>query len=122
RARRGRRVDLAHVVADLVGPQLGELRARPDAGSAPVARELARGAVRDGQVERLDERVRHRAGSLPAVRNAEFGVLRHAALRRRWSDGGTSTAARTRSSTSSAVMFSDSASYESTSRWRRTSG
>ena len=79
---------------------------------APVAGQLAGGAVRDGQVERLDERGRHRARPLAAVgRPQRGGALAHAATRRRrWSDGGISTAARTRSRMSSAEMPSDSAS------------
>ena len=63
-ARGGGRVDLAHVVADLVGAQLRELGAGAEAGGAPVARQRARarGARRPGRARRAA-----RAGSARAL-------------------------------------------------------
>ena len=76
RARR-RRVDLADVVADLVRPQLRQLRALPDAGRAAIARQRARGAARDDEVERLDQRRRHAARALPSGRRPAGAACGH---------------------------------------------
>jgi hypothetical protein len=105
-ARRRRRVDLAHVVADLVGAQLRELGAGADAGRAPVTGQQPGRAAGDDEIERLDQRRGHRARSLPAVRDTESRGRRHAAAarRRRWSEGGISTVEITRSMMSSALM------------------
>ena len=112
---RGRRgVDLAHVVADLVRAQLGELGARPHAGGAAVARQRAGRVARDDEVERVDQRRRHAAGALPGGRRSEDRVAHAAATRRcerlTWSASGSVTSASTRSRRSSAVTPSLSAS------------
>ena len=73
-ARAGRRVELAHVVADLVGPQLRELRAAADAGREPVAGKHPGAALRERQRERLDERSRDRPRPLARGRDVQRAV------------------------------------------------
>ena len=75
-------VELAHVVAGLVGAQLRELGARADAGRAVLARDDAAGAAHEGEVERLDERGRDRARALAAGRRRQ-GERSGASRRRR---------------------------------------
>ena len=58
RARGRRRVDLAHVVAGLIGPQLRELGAAADARAAMLAGAHAPDAAHEGEVERLHQRAR----------------------------------------------------------------
>ena len=53
-ARGRRRVDLAHVVADLVRAQLRELGARAHARRAAIAGQRAGRVARDDEVERVD--------------------------------------------------------------------
>ena len=61
-----RRVDLAHVVAGLVGAQLRQLGARADPGAAVFPRADPADAPYEGEVERLHQGAGHRAGSLAA--------------------------------------------------------
>ena len=61
-------VDVAYVVADLVGAELRELHADADAGGTPIAREHPGHKPRDREVERLDQRLRQRAWALPRRR------------------------------------------------------
>jgi hypothetical protein len=60
----GRGIDVAHVVADLVGAQLRELRSDADAGGAPVTGERPRHQPVDPHVEGFDQRLRDRARAL----------------------------------------------------------
>ena len=57
-------VDVTHVVTDLVRAQLGELCSGADPGGSPVARKHPRDHPADGDVERLDQRLRHRPRAL----------------------------------------------------------
>ena len=114
RARGRRRVDLAHVVADLVRAQLRELGAGAHARGAAIARQGAGRVARDDEVERVDQRRRHAAGALTGGRRSEDRVA-HAAVTRRWerltwSASGSVTSASTRSRRSSALTPSLSAS------------
>jgi hypothetical protein len=79
-ARRRGRVDAPDVVADDVGPQLGELGAGADAGRPPVARQRAGDAVRDREAEGLQQRRGHRPGTLPRGGRREDGAIGHAAV------------------------------------------
>ena len=111
---------MAHVVARLVWAQLRELGAQADARGAAVTREgLGHEAV-DGEVQRLDERLRDRAGALARGRGREQRVShalinppalrssRSARIRRR--APGSGTVSKTCSMSSSAVTPSLSAS------------
>ena len=64
-------VEPAHVVADLVGPHLRQLRARAEARRPPLAGQHPGGAARDHEVERLDEPAGDRAGALRPGRHGE---------------------------------------------------
>ena len=55
---------MADVIAHLVRAQLGELGAQADAGGPAVARQGLGHETVDGEVDRLDERLRDRAGAL----------------------------------------------------------
>jgi hypothetical protein len=116
RAGAGRRVEAAHVVAHLVRADLGELGAGAEPGRAPLARQRPGRAAREHEVERLDERARHRPRPLAARRRREpcdglRGSLRHAATASvRGSDAAPPTAERIRASTSSGATPSPSAS------------
>ena len=57
-------VDAPDVVADLVRADLGELGARAASRRAALARQRARGAAGEDEVERLDQRALHRARAL----------------------------------------------------------
>ena len=119
RARRG--VELAHVVAELVGAQLRELGAAAHAGRRAIAGEHARPAARERQRHRVDERRRDRSGTLARGRDPQRVHLRgHHDLRgvvvalvgRDTPDWwpGLPTAASRRLRMSSALTLSDSAS------------
>ena len=77
-ARGGRRVEVAHVVADLVGPQLRELGARADAGRAVLAGQRPAGAAREGEVQQLERAAGKRPGALAARRRCQAARGRHA--------------------------------------------
>ena len=116
-------VELTHVVADLVRPQLHQLGAGARARRQMVARHQAAGAAHEREVERAQQRAGHRPGALAArgraapqrdVREANSqGQLlprsrRHGLPQRR--SAGSSTAASTRSSSASGDTPSLSAS------------
>jgi hypothetical protein len=112
---RGRgRVDLAHVVADHVRAQLRQLGAGAHTRGAAVARQGAGRVARDDEVERVDQRRRHATRPLAGGRRSEDRVAHAAATRRwerlTWSASGSVTSASTRSSRSSALTPSLSAS------------
>ena len=119
-ARAGGGVDVAHVVAQLVRAQLGELGAQPHAGGAAIAREGLGDQAVDGEVQRVDERLDDRAGALPGGRGCEHRVshalisppaLRSSpSVRMSRRAPGSGTVARTCSTSSSAVTPSESAS------------
>jgi hypothetical protein len=67
-ARRGGGIELANVIADLVGPQLRDLGAAADARAETVAGQRAAHAAGDHEVERLDEALRNIPRTLPGVR------------------------------------------------------
>ena len=121
RARGGRGVEPAHVVAGLVGAQRRQLGARAHARSAMLARERAAGAASERQVERLDEARGQGPRPLAAGRRREQRRARHAAspsvgrigwvsASGAWAAASGSTAAITCSSTWSPVTPSLSAS------------
>jgi hypothetical protein len=60
----GRRIDVTHVVADLVGAQLRELCPDPDTSGAAVTRERPRHQAVDRDVKGFDQRLRDRARAL----------------------------------------------------------
>ena len=114
-------VDVADVVAGLVRAQLGELGAEPDPGGAPVARQRPGDQPGDAQIQRLDQRrgigpgpwraaggVSERFGS--RARSHPVAACRSDPPRIRRSAPGSETAASTRSSSSSTVTPSLSAS------------
>ena len=107
-ARGGSGIDVAHVIANLVGAQLGELGPGADPGRPPVARQHPRDQAAERYVERLDQRLRQRTRALPG-RGRLQTCRAHPALATvgaswiRWSAPGSGTAASTRSRTSSAV-------------------
>ena len=107
RAGGGGGVELAHVVAGLVGAQLRELGARADAGGAVLARDDAARAPDEGEVERLDERGRDGPGALAAGRRgqSELGGLRAPPQAARVSP---STGRRSGSGTASSTLSSRS--------------
>ena len=113
RAARGRgRVDVTDVIADLVRPDLGEFHPEPNPRRAAFARQRPRQQPVDRDVERLDQRLWDRAGTLASRRRLNE-VGRHPAAATglvRWRRPGSVTAASTRSSSSSAVTPSLSAS------------
>ena len=115
----GRGVEPAHVVADLVWADLRELGALAEAGRAPLARQHAGRALREQQVERLDEGAADRARSLGAGGRDERGATDAAGRPSRGRApppppppfaSAAPTAPRIRASTSSAATPSPSAS------------
>ena len=104
-------VDQADVVTRLVGPYLRELAAAPEHVRAVIAREQAVHAPADRELERAEQRLRHRpgTGALRRLDDTECPQWGHAATGRPSSSGGIATACSTRSSTSSAVRCSASA-------------
>ena len=102
---------MAHVVADLVRAELGQLDAEADARGAPVARQRARDQPVDADVERIDQRLGHRARTLPRRGRLPAASLTprtppladHAGGSGRVAAPGSGTAATTLSITSSAV-------------------
>ena len=107
RARRGRRIELAHVVTRLVGPELGELGARADPGAAVLSGHHSARPPHEGEVERLHECSRDGAGPLPGRRRYEERAAQAASASpstgRR---SGSGTASSTFSSRSSGCAFS----------------
>ena len=113
-ARRCRRVDVAHVVADLVRTQLRKLGPHADARGPAVTGQRPRDELGDRDVERLDQRLHERTRALSGGGRLEHD-LGHEALTVRVSwvkrvVPGSGTAVSTRSSISSAVTPSLSAS------------
>ena len=106
RARRG--VEAADVVADAVGPHLGELRPVAEPGRPPLAGQDPGGAAGEHEVERLDERARQRPRPLAAGGRCERRA--HAASSCVGASSAPTTVSRMRSSTSSARTPSPSAS------------
>ena len=104
-------VDQPDVVARLVGADLGELAAAAEQVRAVIAREQAVDAPADRELERAEQRLRHRpgAGALRRLDDTECPQAAHAATGRPSSSGGAATVASTASSTSSAVRCSASA-------------
>ena len=101
-ARRGGRVDLAHVVAGLVGAQLRELGARAHPGAPVLARAHPAHTPYESEVERLHQGAGHRPGPLTPGRwahrcGAHAASGSEPAERR----SGSGTASRIRSSRSS---------------------
>ena len=69
-----RRVEVAHVVADLVRAKLRELGAEADAGRAVLTGERAAGPARERQVEQLQRSSGERARTLSAGRRSQPGA------------------------------------------------
>jgi hypothetical protein len=67
-ARARSRVDVADIVTDLVGADLGKLSAYADSCRAPVPRQRPRNEPADHHVERVDERLWDRTGALTGRR------------------------------------------------------
>ena len=99
-------VDPAHIVAHLVGPDLGELGADPEQRGAIVAREERLHAASDREVERAQEALGHRPGT--RARWSSLDRKLHAALLAR-SISGAGTATSTCSRIASGVTSSASA-------------
>ena len=116
-------VELARIVARRVRPDLRELRARAEQHRAVVAGEQPLDATPDRDVERAQQRVRHRAGPRAIRRGlcAKGAEDRHAAVIRPRSSWGSGTVASTLSRMLSAVTPSASAWYVSTRRCRSAS-
>jgi hypothetical protein len=107
----GRRgIDLAHVVADLVGTELSQLGAHAEPRRAAVARQRARGTASHDQIELVDQALGHAPRSLAPRGRAQKRVRHAATVRRKLSTGGSLTAPITFSSRSSALTFSARAS------------
>ncbi len=122
-AGRGGGVEMAHVVAELVGPQLGQLGAQADPGGPAIAGQRPRHQPGHGDVQRLDQGRGNRARALARGRRCEqrlghalllsqsaWVVSSSASGRIRRSALGSGTVASTRSSSSSTVTPSLSAS------------
>ena len=111
--RTGRRepVDLAHVVARLVGTHLGELGGDAELARAELTAQDAVDASAHGQVERAQRGLgqRARARLVGSPRRREIGNTGHATAWRARSSRGISTESMTGSITWSAVMSSASA-------------
>ena len=112
RARGSGGVDLPNVVADLVRPQLGQLGARAEPGGTAVARQRSRGPLGRHEIERLEQPLRHVPRALAGRGRLERARAHAAAIpgSRSMFVRGSGTAASTRSSSSSAVTLSASAS------------
>ncbi len=100
-----RRVDLPHVVAHLVWPQLCQLGADADADAAVFTRQPSACAANECQIQSRDRRGRHRTRALAPGRDDER--FAHATSLR---IAGASTASITRSRIASAVTPSACAS------------
>jgi hypothetical protein len=57
-ASRGRRIYVAHVIADLIRTELGELRADADPRRTPIAGQRSGDQTAERVVERFDQRLR----------------------------------------------------------------
>src|SRR4029079_13850097 len=118
---RGVPVDAPDVVAWLVGPDLGELRAAAEVPCAELARDEAADAAPDREVERAQERLRRGAGSR-LRRRAEPRREGGHAVRSSVIIRGAGTCGMIRSRSMSGVTSSARAEKLGTMRWRRTSG
>ena len=109
-ARGGGGVEVADVVAGLVGPQLRELGAAADAGRAAVAGQAVRDEPHERHVDRVEQGPRDRSRSLAALRRLQADCGHQACANRvRRPASGSATATSSRSITASVVRPSLSA-------------